>query len=990
MPSDTIVSLPSETIKKFEATTIQNHRIQQEVDNIKWYFQSPTTITPTINGIVDYLNIISDAGNRLKRILTNLQTQIADSQIQLATLQNDYDLLYQAYRAHKLNYHLLKATSQQNSQQLQDCKTNGAITTHLLNLTTNRYNKWKNKCKTLENDLLLADVQLDNKNSEQLINNLNQQILALQYNPPNMMTVAGDLTSIAPLIAQIPNYSRQIPSDKWYQRINQILTLPSIMASTFNNALRAVILKSKMAGKYTNIPTQYPVGTNIDTSARYIVWLHHKYQTKTVGTQQVATQRLAQEKFLPFDNPESYEARICPLLLGVAVSSQLQKTQALQSQQKQPDFSDYLRVPDIYMPERLPDEYGVNSEKFIHLQSKKNIEVDSDEELADRMGKLSINKALLKGFEAEVHAVIKLSKHCCSNCNRTGHNSRKKKVNQKSNSNKSFLKRSPNHVKQKKTHLLQLEKLKSETKNLTTPDFTNYREPASEIPESEEKETLDDPIEIDFVKKKEPITSIATILVKIKCLKILAMYNLSGVATVPTESIGVTCNFSITLPPGFTIDEDFAVIHYNGEDFIIPVTMHKVKNKLEVNCATTSQDDKPLISDQISQKVDSNEDDNIPLEEWCAFTDSSLDSVNLTLAKQAPNLLVGIESDMGVVDSGYKVSLLIWLKFSDEVDGTNVEMILCIIYCWHSRSSYISSTQLKQANIANVYTFQNIKDHRLGSIREEELEKKIHDAIKSKAEINKLSKKLQNKYIKQIKAFDRERKGWNQDSLRNNTEIQKLRTYTLQVINEHKQLQNENTNLISHNAQKDIFIAESKAENVTKSKKIKSLEFMIMILESKLSSVQKDVISIQSDSSKKESEILSLKSKIVEVEHELASKVSELECLKSEAISNLILGGNDEKNMTKSDDISAVIEESEIRDYASPSKNLRQYFECRKSMDQAKKIDDNISAQTSTFGTCFVNDEITELPKIDTEVNFEVKDRTSISEINKDDILDYI
>ncbi|CAG8546408.1 3766_t:CDS:2, partial [Cetraspora pellucida] len=245
-------------------------------------------------------------------------------------------------------------------------------------------------------------------------------------------------------------------------------------------------------------------------------------------------------------------------------------------------------------------------------------------------------------------------------------------------------------------------------------------------------------------------------------------------------------------------------------------------------------------------------------------------------------------------------------------------------------------------------------------------------------EINKLSEKLQNKYIKQMKAFDQKRKEWNRDSLRNNTEIQKLHIHTLQVINEHKQLQNENTNLISHNAQKDIFIAESKAENVTKSKKIKSLEFMIKILESKLSSAQKDVISIQSDSSKKESEILSLKSKIVEVEYELASKVSKLEYLKSKAISNPILGRNDEKNMTKSDDISAVIK---------PSKNLRQYFVYIKSMDQAKKIDNDISAQTSTFGTCFINDEITKLPKIDIEVNSEVKDRTSISETNKDDIL---
>ncbi|CAG8608068.1 30537_t:CDS:2, partial [Racocetra persica] len=36
-------------------------------------------------------------------------------------------------------------------------------------------------------------------------------------------------------------------------------------------------------------------------------------------------------------------------------SSQLQKTQALQSQQKQTDFSDYLRVLDKYISERLPD-----------------------------------------------------------------------------------------------------------------------------------------------------------------------------------------------------------------------------------------------------------------------------------------------------------------------------------------------------------------------------------------------------------------------------------------------------------------------------------------------------------------------------------------------------------------------------------------------------------------------------------------------------------
>ncbi|RHZ47833.1 hypothetical protein Glove_566g64 [Diversispora epigaea] len=132
-----------------------------------------------------------------------------------------------------------------------------------------------------------------------------------------MATVAGDLTSISPLIADFKNYSGQIPPDEWYQGINKILTLPSITAVGFNDALRTDILKSKMVGKYTDIPAQH-AGNNIDTPARFIVWLRHKYQTETVGTQQVATQRLAQEKFLLFDTPETYETRIRPLLLGVA------------------------------------------------------------------------------------------------------------------------------------------------------------------------------------------------------------------------------------------------------------------------------------------------------------------------------------------------------------------------------------------------------------------------------------------------------------------------------------------------------------------------------------------------------------------------------------------------------------------------------------------------------------------------------------------------
>ena len=157
-------------------------------------------------------------------------------------------------------------------------------------------------------------------------------------------------------------------------------------------------------------------------------------------------------------------------------------------------------------------------------------------------------------------------------------------------------------------------------------------------PDTEEEDYLDGPIEIDFIKKNSPPTSVVTVKCKIRCLKIPAItidfgaelpiitenivervgakidksetHNLSGIATIPIESVGVVHNLPITLAPSFTINEDFVVVRYkkpilifsnqllkkyrcaldwdtnelkvplNGKDYIIPVTMHKVKNKL--------------------------------------------------------------------------------------------------------------------------------------------------------------------------------------------------------------------------------------------------------------------------------------------------------------------------------------------------------------------------------------------------------------------------
>ncbi|CAG8823878.1 4911_t:CDS:2, partial [Cetraspora pellucida] len=125
---------------------IQNNRIHS------------VTIAPTINGIVDYLNIISDASNKFKKLIldifsqanihainaenqvANLQTQLANLQTQLANSQTQFvDSQNQriTIRAQKrqiseslLEKFALRFKNKQTYQQLQDCKTDGANLRH--------------------------------------------------------------------------------------------------------------------------------------------------------------------------------------------------------------------------------------------------------------------------------------------------------------------------------------------------------------------------------------------------------------------------------------------------------------------------------------------------------------------------------------------------------------------------------------------------------------------------------------------------------------------------------------------------------------------------------------------------------------------------------------------------------------------------------------------------------------------------------------------
>ncbi|RHZ43987.1 hypothetical protein Glove_784g18 [Diversispora epigaea] len=297
--------------------------------------------------------------------------------------------------------------------------------------------------------------------------------------------------------------------------------------------------------------------------------------------------------------------------------------------------------------------------------------------------------------------------------------------------------------------------------------------------------------------------------------------------------------------------------------------------------------------------------------------------------------------------------------------------------------------------MANVHTLQDInsKGYRLGSTREVELEEALRDSCITNSELIEDFKNYRKLYSEFSKNIKQDKAQLQRDIKQSNEDKEKLSKHAFQLIDEVKRLKVNNTNLTSQITQSQISRDEYKARYDIQLKEIKSLQAMIKIFEGKLTSAQKDAFSIQEnlsktesenlslkskmvefkqieveleqvrgklvsaqeDLSKKESEILSFKSKITEVERELVSTVSELENLKSEDISveltrpKPMIGGNDEKNIAKSDSQSedvfasnnGVSAKAHISIISESSNSLRPYLARRKNIEDIEKIDDD-------------------------------------------------
>ena len=162
-------------------------------------------------------------------------------------------------------------------------------------------------------------------------------------------------------LGKFQSYTGQEPPDEYLDKVIQswahleghMTLLENANAGDFDNAYKCEILKSMIGRKYTPISANNGLiagNSAINTPDTLRAWMRAKYQQETVGNQQSAIQRLTQERFQSYDTPDTYETRICPLLLGVA-DNDAQVLGFLKSQ----------LTGDLYMMMRIANSGGIDA-----------------------------------------------------------------------------------------------------------------------------------------------------------------------------------------------------------------------------------------------------------------------------------------------------------------------------------------------------------------------------------------------------------------------------------------------------------------------------------------------------------------------------------------------------------------------------------------------------------------------------------------------------
>ena len=265
------------------AEIIQNYEdIQRHLGDVRLYFQNRIQVPFSRDAILKKLGLISTASNRLQEIAQN--NQPIDQRI--TQLQNQYDTSQGI-----LNLTRTAFTNEQRERRQKHIK----------------YTKWKDR----------------EKNSRQIINNLNQQIFALQNNPlpnPNMAAIQEVMKIISTRISAIPDYDGQEPPDTYYNKLRNVNeSCRPLGCNAFDTAQRTNVIKGKMASRFFPVPAQNPynANANIVTEAEMLNWMQGRYREIMVGSTRAALKALMSEKFSMLDTPDTYEKRIKPFVQGI-------------------------------------------------------------------------------------------------------------------------------------------------------------------------------------------------------------------------------------------------------------------------------------------------------------------------------------------------------------------------------------------------------------------------------------------------------------------------------------------------------------------------------------------------------------------------------------------------------------------------------------------------------------------------------------------------
>ncbi|CAB5380045.1 unnamed protein product [Rhizophagus irregularis] len=129
--------------------------------------------------------------------------------------------------------------------------------------------------------------------------NSRQIILNLQNNPPgNMATIQDVMTSMAPLLAQIPQYEGQEPPDTYHNKVMQAISYGhNLGVAGFNDAMKVTVLSGKMGGRFVPPnPFNNGAGNAVNTPALFQAWLRDKYHEVKIeaGGPSMATQAIQQ------------------------------------------------------------------------------------------------------------------------------------------------------------------------------------------------------------------------------------------------------------------------------------------------------------------------------------------------------------------------------------------------------------------------------------------------------------------------------------------------------------------------------------------------------------------------------------------------------------------------------------------------------------------------------------------------------------------------